>query len=268
MLKFKSLPMRGWRRSELRRTTKLLGLLGAVSMCALAARPADAGLWTTSGSGSDGALDAEANITFSTGEMQVTITNLLDPATIISIGQSVSDLSITLGSSPGTNVEADNTAVGQQVNVASDGSVTDVAGTPGRWVSSSTGGFAISGDTITLEAIGHGSPTQLILPSDGGGGYPDSNASIVGHSPNTDGPATFTVDLTGVTSSTTISSVQFSFGTGPDTFLPGTMATPAPPIGRGLPVLMAVGGLLFGARLWERGKKRFLAGAAGPQPAA
>jgi hypothetical protein len=31
---------------------------------------------------------------------------------------------------------------------------------------------------------------------------------------------------------------------------------PAPSIGRGLPVLLAVGGILFGARLWERSKKR------------
>jgi hypothetical protein len=33
---------------------------------------------------------------------------------------------------------------------------------------------------------------------------------------------------------------------------------PAPLIGRGLPVLLAVGGMLFGARLWERSKKRSL----------
>jgi len=90
------------------------------------------------------------------------------------------------------------------VTVNSDGSVTDVAGTPGRWVSSSTGGFNISGDTILLEAIGHGMPSELILPADGGGGYPKANSSIMNFNPNTDGPATFTVDLSSVTSSTTI----------------------------------------------------------------
>ena len=31
---------------------------------------------------------------------------------------------------------------------------------------------------------------------------------------------------------------------------------PAPPIGRGLPVLLAAGGLLFGAKLFERGKHK------------
>jgi hypothetical protein len=35
-------------------------------------------------------------------------------------------------------------------------------------------------------------------------------------------------------------------------------AVPAPSIGRGLPVLLAVGGLLFGAKLLERGKRRGL----------
>jgi hypothetical protein len=38
----------------------------------------------------------------------------------------------------------------------------------------------------------------------------------------------------------------------------GAAAVPAPPIGRGLPVLLAVGGLLFGAKLLERGKRRRL----------
>jgi hypothetical protein len=37
--------------------------------------------------------------------------------------------------------------------------------------------------------------------------------------------------------------------------VPTAAAVPAPPIGRGLPVLLAVGGLLFGAKLLERSKK-------------
>ena len=41
-------------------------------------------------------------------------------------------------------------------------------------------------------------------------------------------------------------------------------ATPAPPIGSGLPGILAVGGLLFGARLFERSKKNRLPGATAP----
>jgi hypothetical protein len=224
-------------------------------------RPASAELWGASGTatGGDGALDASANITFTTGEMQVTITNLLDPSTIRDVGQSVSDLSITLGSGPGTNVEASNTASGNLVDISGtstpNGEVTAVPGTPGNWISSSTGGFGISGDTITLEAIGHGNNDQLIFTTDKAGFYSNVNPGIDSHNPYTDRPGTFTVDLSDVTSSTTISSVQFSFGTGPDTFIAGHVI-PAPPIGQGLPVVLAVGGLLLGFKLWERGQKR------------
>jgi hypothetical protein len=35
-----------------------------------------------------------------------------------------------------------------------------------------------------------------------------------------------------------------------------TVAVPAPPIGRGIPVFLAVSGLLFGAKLRERSRKR------------
>jgi hypothetical protein len=44
-------------------------------------------------------------------------------------------------------------------------------------------------------------------------------------------------------------------------------ATPAPPIGSGLPGVLAVGGLLFGARLFERSRKSRLPGAAAPHAA-
>jgi hypothetical protein len=43
---------------------------------------------------------------------------------------------------------------------------------------------------------------------------------------------------------------------------------PAPPIGRGLPVFLAVGGMLFGARLVDRNRKRRLLAAAIPPAAA
>jgi hypothetical protein len=199
------------------------GMVAIVPFLVAAVKPASAGVWAASGSDSNGALDAEADFTVSAGQIQVTITNLLNPATIISIGQSVSDLSFTLSNAPGA--DTGNTAAGQLVNVASNGDVTNTSGSPTRWIDSSIGGgVTISSDTVTLEAIGHGSPTELILPSDGGGGYPDANASIVGHGPSVDGSATFVLDLAGVTASTTVTAATFSFGTGPDDFLSG--ATP------------------------------------------
>jgi hypothetical protein len=58
------------------------------------------------------------------------------------------------------------------------------------------------------------------------------------------------------------------FGGGEMTLrLSGTQAVPAPLIGRGLPVLLAVGGMLFGAKLLERRGKRRSLGAADPHAA-
>jgi hypothetical protein len=60
------------------------------------------------------------------------------------------------------------------------------------------------------------------------------------------------VQITGLNAFTTVkasdeSSNAFEFD----------VAAPAPPIGRGLPALLAVGGMLLGVKLWGRGRKRF-----------
>jgi hypothetical protein len=48
----------------------------------------------------------------------------------------------------------------------------------------------------------------------------------------------------------------------------GVNLVPAPPIGHGLPALLAVGGMLFGFRFWERSQKRCSLGTAIPHAAA
>jgi hypothetical protein len=249
-----------------------LWALGAILVTGVCASSSQADMWTASGTGSDGALDAQATFTISDGQIQVTITNLLSAASIRSIGQSVSDLSFTISNAPGTNTS--NTAAGQLANVDKNGNVTLEPGTPGRWVGLETekigknklkvlGGFNITGDTITLEAIGGNQPNELILPADIGGKYASAKGGgFDSHNFSTDGPATFTLDLMGVTSSTTITAVTFSFGTSPDTFLTG-MEVPMGGGGQGgggntVPVppsavLLGFGFLAFGCMTWRRG---------------
>jgi len=202
--------------------TNLFGLLVGISICAFAAQPAAAvsiTFVTPAGStNSDGEpLAASAAFTTNAGVLSVTITNLLSPDVIRSAGQTVSDLVFTLSNAPGTL--GSTSASGQLANISGSGGVTHVAGSPTRWLGQGppppggSGTFTIQGNTITLEALGGGQPSQLLLPS--GTSFPNANASITGgqFNPFVVGPETFALNLSGVTAATTISLATFSFGT-------------------------------------------------------
>lgn len=74
-----------------------------------------------------------------------------------------------------------------------------------------------------MEAIGGGQPSQMIAPFVvNGGTLSNVNNGFQNFAPYTIGPAMFELDPSGIAASTTVTAVTFSFGTGPDTFLPGT----------------------------------------------
>jgi hypothetical protein len=223
-------------------------LLGIVVGFAVTASPARADLWIANSNSADGPLLAEASFAVSNQQIQVTITNLLDPTKIKSAGQALSDLVFTISSAPGK--DTGNLAFGHLVNVGSGGSVSSMSGTLGRWIGLEKsgkkilGGFNITGDTITLEAIGGGKPTEMILPESMGGKYTSANSSITKNfSPFVDGPATLTLNLAGVTSSTKITGVTFSFGTGPDYTVTGKPGPPDSPLPVPEPSTLVIAGL-------------------------
>jgi hypothetical protein len=182
--------------------------------------------YITSGTGSDGALSAEADFTTGAGFVTVVLENTLGAQTIRSEGQALSDISFTLSNAPGTL--GTTSATGQLGTLSSSNVVTYQAGSPTRWLGAGgQGSFGVSGNVVTLESIGGGQPTEMLAPNLANGGtYSNINNGFSNFDPYVIGPATFTIDLAGVTAATTITAVQFSFGTGPDTNLPGTPGTP------------------------------------------
>lgn len=212
-----------------------VALLALASLIGTSSANASSITFTTTGSGSDGPLAASASFTTGAGFIQVTLSNTLAAGLFISAGQAVSDLSFTLSNAPGTL--GTTSATGQFGDIgaktASGTQVTYTTGSPTRYFGTGTpsdpGGFSISGNTVTLETIGGGKPTEMITPFMANGGFfSNGNNGLQQFDPYTIGSATFTLAFTGITANTTINSAMFSFGTGPDTFLPGTPGAPPP----------------------------------------
>lgn len=185
--------------------------------------------YTASGSGNDGPLSATASFTTSPGSLTLVLTDTTSASTIRSAGQALSDISFTLSSPAGTMGTA--TSSGQLANVSGSGGVTYTSGSPTRWVGVGGGTYTVSGSSVYLSAIGGGKPADMIGPSiSNGGTYSNANNGFQQFDPYVVGPDTITLALSGISSSTTISGVMFSFGTGPDTNVPGvpSASTPEP----------------------------------------
>jgi hypothetical protein len=201
---------------------KVAGVTAAAALCtglATAPAKADVYMFGGSGSGSDGSVSATAQITTSVNSLSVTLTDLLANPT--SIGQTLSGVIITLATAPTGATLQPGTA-----NLIDFSGATPVTSTGpiDHW------GATVSGGDVFLATAGTGSeggmPTYLIV---GPGPYTNANASLGVHSPLIDQTGTFTIDLTGAgTTAPVVTGVQFLFGTGPDTTVPGVPGVPEP----------------------------------------
>lgn len=207
----------------------VLGITGAES-----ARASLTTTWQAIQSGSDGGLGAQAVITTSTNTVTVTLTNLVDPNLIKSAGQALSGIQFTLGNATTTTtaqLQSQTPPVNPLYNITTssvtlDNSLSSLL----RWLK--LGSISSDSKTVTLQTLGNdhinGNNNQaaMILPS--ASSFPSANASLTGHDPYGIGPQTFTITLAGVTENTTVSGVFFSFGTEPDTTLPGSRVNTVP----------------------------------------
>jgi hypothetical protein len=221
-------------------------------------------------------LSASATFTTSEGKIDITLTNTLSADLFRSAGQALSDLSFTLTDAPGdlTGGSADGqfgTVAGTSPGTVTYVSTDDRAGpppctgvsyaTPERWLGEGTppcgnGTFTIdnTADTIMMSALGGGQPSEMISPFvKDGGQYLISNASVPNFNAYIIGTGTFELDLTGVTANTSITSVTFSFGTGPETKLTDTTPIIIPEVPEpGSLALVGVAGLLLAFVLRRR----------------
>jgi hypothetical protein len=228
---------------------RLWALSGMIAL-GLAVQAASAG--TVTYNVNAGSLSASVQFTTVAGGLDVTVTNTQTGT--FSIGQGVSYFSFNV---VGLNTPSAFTELkGVAFTPTTAGTTWTLAsGTPfndfgtnviDHWAFSTSGGSfaATAGPTAP-----GGSPSYLIFPSTGTVG--PGNSLVGNHTPDIIGPADFFLTVAGLTSSTPLTTANFTglnvgFGTGPDT-LTGTPPSVVP-LPAAAPAGLAMLGLLFWAR--------------------
>jgi hypothetical protein len=160
----------------------------------------------------DGSVSATAKFTPSNGAVTVLLADtLVDPK---SVGQLLSGVSFTFAS--GMTAGTLGPTSSNLRKVASDGSFTDLGPASTGWAldENFNGGFQLC---VLCTDLGAAGPKHLLIGNPAvSGTYTSANASIAGnkpHNPFTQGIATFLINIPGVTSSDSVTSATFFFGT-------------------------------------------------------
>ena len=210
------------------RLRTLYVVAAGVLIITLTSRWSDAALVmvNTPGSSTTGGLSVNARATVTTSANQVTIflENLqVDPR---SVTQAISGFQFHLSS--GETVGSLTSSSGVERTIADNGAFTNGASAASGWSLSKTG------SDLKLNLLGMPTaPDHTIIGPPGAGNlYANANASIKNgiHSPFFGQSATFTMDIPGVTTATTVTSGVFQFNTSGGNTVPGT-TVPEPATG-------------------------------------
>lgn len=218
---------------------KIFGISLPLLVLATAAHAGSFTFQTAAGATESGgnAVNAEAIVTTGAGTVTVQLFNLLvNPTTV---AQNISDFDFALSGT--TSLGSLASSSGQEINVATNGTFTldSTVATGWAFTSPAAGSYLLN---VLGTAIG---PAHTILGAPGAGGtYSNAGGSIAGndpHNPFLNQSATFTLDITGVTAATTVSSAVFSFGTAAGDNVPGGPRSTVP---EPLSLSLVGGGLL------------------------
>ncbi len=174
---------------------------------------------TPSGSSvGDGPVDATATFTVATNQITITIRDLeVNPT---SVGQTINgvDFSLSNGKTVGSITSQDGTVrtvTGKGAGQYSDtGGPTTSVGASNMW-NYVTGSGSGSNLGIMVTSLGnHAAVPTVIGDPNSSNAYSNGNGSITGnHNPFLAGTVTLVLSVSGVTSSSTITGMQFQFGT-------------------------------------------------------
>jgi hypothetical protein len=161
----------------------------------------------------DGPVNATATFTISAGHITITIRDLLANPT--SVGQTVNGVSFTLSNGTTAGSLASQTGIQRTVSSNAAGGYADV-GTPTSPVTGSKmWHYNHANLGIEVTSLGnHAAVPTIIGDPNVSNAYSNGNGSITGnHNPFLAGTVTLVLNIAGVASNTTVTKMQFQFGT-------------------------------------------------------